>query len=810
MIFKYFRVDLYLFDHFRSKSLRPAVIFKYNESQMFSKFEVNRDYSRNRQEIRTFLQSAVLNIPMVKFSTKLQAPYKIIISEYKSKMKSPWPQLNSEKKKFKTRVVFAGKIIICGGKKIINYYFTVGGNKVRNIVCKRSPWPQTDIEKEILDSDSNYLGKIGSFEVEKKVKIYFTVGEKIFKAGWKESRKKLNKLKHAEEGNKKQDRFQLRTYFINIPGMIQRMSVESAIMNIVYDARPDILYVGEVDAKLLSGVVIDGYDFVPGMNQNLKKQRISVYVKSNLSYEVWSIERVLIPNIGIKVGKWRTLGLYREWSAGADMTTMATKLQEQRWRKFILEWTKLRSKWVCVLGDVNICMADRETTSQHQRKLHEMRSLIEDEILARGWCQLVNKFTRTQKLSRGDNIVLQQSLLDHIYVREQDFVKDIMIKNHTGFDHSTVGCTLLAEKIPVKPDFIELRRVDDIEDGLFQEYYLRSNFHQIFDQEDPDEAVKLLEDIIVDILDRICPVKKIKFKSRFVPWMTYELLEMIELRDSVRIEAMNSKKAADWNYFKYLRREVSRELRSAKERYEAEYLDVADPKQQWARIMRMTGLEAREKSSLVLEVDGKRMDSPEETAEYMNQFFKTKVDRLIENLDPSVEEAINYMKEYLDNKRVGEFSFQEISYAQTSLIISQLRNTSSVGRDGIGVKIVKRFRDVLTPAIRFIINLSIRKKIFPDSWKYGVITCLPKKGCLLQPKNWRPINLLCILSKTLEMSMNFQWKSYMETWELLSPSQHAYRNFRGTTTAWIEVDSTIREAAERGWQSMLKRHLRVI
>ena len=119
------------------------------------------------------------------------------------------------------------------------------------------------------------------------------------------------------------------------------------------------------------------------------------------------------------------------------------------------------------------------------------------------------------------------------------------------------------------------------------------------------------------------------------------------------IEAMNSKKAADWNYFKYLRREVSRELRSAKERYEAEYLDVADPKQQWARIMRMTGLEAREKSSLVLEVDGKRMDSPEETAEYMNQFFKTKVDRLIENLDPSVEEAINYMKEYLDNKKVG-------------------------------------------------------------------------------------------------------------------------------------------------------------
>ena len=86
MIFKYFRVDLYLFDHFRSKLLRLAVIFKCNESRMFSKSEVNRDYRRNKQEIQTFLQSAVSDIPMVKFSTKLQAPYKIIISEYNSKM----------------------------------------------------------------------------------------------------------------------------------------------------------------------------------------------------------------------------------------------------------------------------------------------------------------------------------------------------------------------------------------------------------------------------------------------------------------------------------------------------------------------------------------------------------------------------------------------------------------------------------------------------------------------------------------------------------------------------------------------------
>ena len=206
---------------------------------------------------------------------------------------------------------------------------------------------------------------------------------------------------------------------------------------------------------------------------------------------------------------------------------------------------------------------------------------------------------------------------------------------------------------------------------------------------------------------------------------------------------------------------------------------------------------------LVLDVGDKVLESPEETSTFMNGFFKSKVTKLLEQLTPSVEDAVEYMEEYLEGRKVGDFSFQPISFDQTMFIIKSLKNTNSLGRDGIGVKVVKLFRDVLAPALQFIINLSIKKNIFPSRWKFGQVIPLPKKGNLREPKNWRPINLLPICSKTLEMAMNYQFKSHLESWELFSPSQHAYRDFRGTVTAWTEIDTIIREAAERGWSSII-------
>ena len=87
---------------------------------------------------------------------------------------------------------------------------------------------------------------------------------------------------------------------------------------------------------------------------------------------------------------------------------------------------------------------------------------------------------------------------------------------------------------------------------------------------------------------------------------------------------------------------------------------------------------------------------------------------------------------------------------------------------------------------------------YPQTWKHGVISPVPKKGDLSLDKNWRPVTLLPILSKILEAVLNSQLKHHMEENRILGPSQHAYRKYKSTHTAWADLDARIQKATDSG------------
>ena len=88
---------------------------------------------------------------------------------------------------------------------------------------------------------------------------------------------------------------------------------------------------------------------------------------------------------------------------------------------------------------------------------------------------------------------------------------------------------------------------------------------------------------------------------------------------------------------------------------------------------------------------------------------------------------------------------------------------------------MKNFKDVLVPGIVHVINLCISNSYYPEAWKVGLVSPIPKKGDLTSPSNWRPVVLNAVLSKILEKVMNQQIDRYMCTNLLNSPYQHAYK-----------------------------------
>ena len=171
-------------------------------------------------------------------------------------------------------------------------------------------------------------------------------------------------------------------------------------------------------------------------------------------------------------------------------------------------------------------------------------------------------------------------------------------------------------------------------------------------------------------------------------------------------------------------------------------------------------------------------------APYMNSFFKSKVERLQEKLIVNKEAALEYAKEYMETKLQGEkFKFETVGTGKITKIIKSLKNTGAQGRDQISTKILKKFKGILSPSLRHIVNISTTTGIYPEGWKLGLITPLPKSGNLNIAKNWRPITILPAASKILEGVLQSQLQDYMEVRGIYSDSQHAYRHSRSCESA---------------------------
>ena len=145
------------------------------------------------------------------------------------------------------------------------------------------------------------------------------------------------------------------------------------------------------------------------------------------------------------------------------------------------------------------------------------------------------------------------------------------------------------------------------------------------------------------------------------------------------------------------------------------------------------------------------------------------------------------------------FSLTAVSAEKVDKIIRELKNSKSTGVDELDTYILKLTRKSIVPSICHILNLSIQSRKFPTKWKIAKVVPLYKgKGGKFDPKSYRPVAILPILSKVLERAMFNQVLSHMDGNNLFNPSHHAYRSFHSTTTAMIQMYDTWLDAVEQG------------
>ena len=126
--------------------------------------------------------------------------------------------------------------------------------------------------------------------------------------------------------------------------------------------------------------------------------------------------------------------------------------------------------------------------------------------------------------------------------------------------------------------------------------------------------------------------------------------------------------------------------------------------------------------------------------------------------------------------------------------LQSLDPTKSSGCDSIGSKLIKHCALALYPPVHHLFSVSLSKQSIPYEWKCHSITPIFKSGDKSLVKNYRPISLLCIMSKVLEHLIFSKISKFIVTNNILYHHQFGFRRQHSTTQQLLVFLSDVHSA----------------
>lgn len=167
-------------------------------------------------------------------------------------------------------------------------------------------------------------------------------------------------------------------------------------------------------------------------------------------------------------------------------------------------------------------------------------------------------------------------------------------------------------------------------------------------------------------------------------------------------------------------------------------------------------------------LDSKEASDPQDKAELFNQHFHSVLNNPSR---PSLCASVHAVPD-----TICDFNIEPID---TYRALASIDPSKAMGIDGISPKVLKFCASALYEPINHLFQLSIDQGYLPCEWKLHLITPIFKSGDRSLINNYRPISLLCIISKVLERLVFNHIIDFLTT-KVINPSQFGF--LRGKST----------------------------
>ena len=516
---------------------------------------------------------------------------------------------------------------------------------------------------------------------------------------------------------------------------------------------------------------------LPGFQPPLYKQRtnkrgggVIFWVSNTVTYEHMTdidiFDEGKYESLAIRIGKYVLINFYRP--PQADVSVMLNHMESQVSKIYKQKLTPL------LFGDANVNFA-----GNCNKKIS-----LENKLLNLDLKQLIYSSTRP---AAG-----RASVIDHVYCPIHiDLSTSVLASNisdHLGINFS----------INIKDRKISANRCDTFfsysEKNVCKVRGRLSEINWIeWGKLPPEEMASSFTDKLSNLVTECCLVNK-KIKKVKNEWYSKELSKL-----SVKCKKFQKKLAinpSEKNAAAYalIKKSYNKKLRSEKTKFiQKKFADTTCPKKTWSVINDITNREKlRHNYPNKFKDNNTCYDSPGTIANGFNNYYRS-IAQNLENKLPKPKKKNTYSK-WAFNSRL---ELGNVSNADVLNAINSLKPKASYSTDNISNRLLKEVKyEILTP-LRILLNKCFNHGIFPDKWKTAKILPLYKsKGDKSSFGNYRPISLLCSISKIMEKVIVKQVTNHFKKYNLFNKRQFGFRDGHSTVDALIDFISSVEDLSK--------------
>ena len=171
------------------------------------------------------------------------------------------------------------------------------------------------------------------------------------------------------------------------------------------------------------------------------------------------------------------------------------------------------------------------------------------------------------------------------------------------------------------------------------------------------------------------------------------------------------------------------------------------------------------------------------------------------NVGPTLARVIpiskNKPSHYLGQSFSETVFLAPVTQEEINLKIKSLKDTAT-GYNDINAMSLKLTNQFICQPLTHLCNLSLTQGVFPEQLKIANVIPLYKTDDPMLFNNYRPVSLLCVLSKVFEKVMYDRIITFLENFKILNENQFGFRKNKSTYMALITLVEKITQALEKG------------